>query len=445
MKTRNNRYLPTLVVGIFALVVSFVASSMTGDALVFAKMDGNIFSILSSRFSTTTSRVILEFILIMILRYLPILWNIINAGMIMILYYSLRKILNENNHMFINCVIAIFILLYTYLDMSSAGWSATTVNYLWTLSLGVFAMIPIVRILRDEEHYKKMLILTIPSLIVAANQEQSCALLFGFLLIFNIYYFIKNKKIHPVLITYLIITILGFVVILLCPGNFNRVDNEIITWFKDFRSLSFIDKIFLSINNTFEMLLGRANYIVIGFYTILSYFFFKKKNKTLLVISLLFLLGALLIPYLNIFRLNGLYSAKHIADQNVIELLQLGSKSYIVSILISGIYFIGTLILLYNVPFKKSKYMKIFMPVMFIAAILSRFILGFSPTIFASSFRTGIYMNFIIAMLVPIILYYMKLTYKEKKIVLAMLVVILLGKWFAVGLAYKERLLEFLK
>jgi hypothetical protein len=39
----------------------------------------------------------------------------------------------------------------------------------------------------------------------------------------------------------------------------------------------------------------------------------------------------------------------------------------------------------------------------------------------------------------------MKLTYKEKKIVLAMLVVILLGKWFTVGLAYKERLLEFLK
>ena len=45
MKTRNNRYLPTLVVGIFALIVSFVASSMTGDALVFAKTDGNIFSI----------------------------------------------------------------------------------------------------------------------------------------------------------------------------------------------------------------------------------------------------------------------------------------------------------------------------------------------------------------------------------------------------------------
>ena len=266
MKTKNNRYLPTLVVGIFALVVSFVASSMTGDALVFAKMDGNIFAELASRFDKTTSRVILEFILIMILRYLPILWNIINAGMIMILYYSLRKILNENNHMFINCVIAIFILLYTYLDMSSAGWSATTVNYLWTLSLGVFAMIPIVRIIREEEHYKKMLILTIPSLIIACNQEQCCALLFGFLLIFNIYYFIKNKKIHPILITYLIITILGFVLILMCPGNFNRVDNEIVAWFKDFRSLSLFDKIFLSIN---DKLLKSLNHAIISLSTLL--------------------------------------------------------------------------------------------------------------------------------------------------------------------------------
>ena len=69
MKNKYNRYLPTLVIGIFAVIVSLVASSMTGDALVFAKMDGNIFSELASRYSKTTSRVILEFIIIMILRY----------------------------------------------------------------------------------------------------------------------------------------------------------------------------------------------------------------------------------------------------------------------------------------------------------------------------------------------------------------------------------------
>ena len=148
MKNKYNRYLPTLVVGIFAVIVSLVASSMTGDALVFAKMDGNIFEELAGRYDHTTSRVILEFILIMILTHFPMLWNLINIGMIMLLDYSLNKILNENNHMFIRCVIAIFILLYTYLDMASAGWSATTVNYLWTLSLGVFALIPIVNIIK---------------------------------------------------------------------------------------------------------------------------------------------------------------------------------------------------------------------------------------------------------------------------------------------------------
>ena len=445
MKNKYNRYLPTLVIGIFAVIVSLVASSMTGDALVFVKMDGNIFSELASRYSKTTSRVILEFIIIMILRYLPILWNLINIGMIMLLNYSLNKILNEKNHLFIRCVIAIFILFYTYLDMASAGWSATTVNYLWTLSLGLFAFIPIVKIIKKEEYEKKILILSIPSLIIACNQEQCCALLFGFLLLFNIYYFIKNKKINPVLITYLIITILSFVFILMCPGNYNRVDNEIIAWFKDFRDLSFIDKVFMSISNTFEMLLGRANYIVIGFYAILSYYFYKKKNYILLVISLGLLIGALLLPYLNIFRLNTLYNAKHVGDQNVIAILQLNSKRYIASIIISIIYFISTIILLYKVNNTKDIYIKVLMPIMFIAAILSRFIVGFSPTLFASSFRTGIYMNFIIVMLVPIILSRIKLTDKEKMNVLYMLVGILLIKWAFVLLTYKDRFLNYLK
>ena len=445
MKNKYNRYLPTLVVGIFAVIVSLVASSMTGDALVFAKMDGNIFEELAGRYDHTTSRVILEFILIMILTHFPMLWNLINIGMIMLLDYSLNKILNENNHMFIRCVIAIFILLYTYLDMASAGWSATTVNYLWTLSLGVFALIPIVNIIKGNEYSKKSLILTIPSLMITCNQEQCCALLFGFLILFNIYYFLKNKKVHPLLIIYLLITILGFVIILMCPGNYVRVDNEIVAWFKDFRSLSLIDKILLSINNTFEMLLGRANYIVIGFYAILSYFFYKKKNYKLLILAILFTIGALLIPYLNIFRINRLYNAKHLADINVIPILQLGAKSYKASLLISCVYTLGTLLLLYNVPFKKSKYMKLFMPIMFIAALLSRFIIGFSPTMFASSYRTGIYMNFIIVMLVPLILSYMKLTYKDKMNVLIMLSVILVGKWFVVGLSYKDKLLSYLK
>jgi hypothetical protein len=280
---------------------------------------------------------------------------------------------------------------------------------------------------------------------IACNQEQCCALLFGFLILFNIYYFLKNKKIHPLLIIYLLITILGLVIILMCPGNYVRVDNEIVAWFKDFRDLSLIDKILLSINNTFEMLLGRANYIVIGFYAILSYFFYKKKNYKLLIVAILFTIGALLIPYLNIFRINVLYNAKHLADINVIPILQLGAKSYKASIVISCVYTLGTLLLLYNVPFKKSKYMKLFMPIMFIAALLSRFIIGFSPTMFASSFRTGIYMNFIIVMLVPLILSYMKLTYKDKMNVLIMLSVILVGKWFVVGLSYKDKLLSYLK
>ena len=445
MKEFLKKHLPLIIVIAFAIIVSTIFNPLTGDALVFSNMKGDIFSLLKMRWNGTTSRVILEFILINILRNIPFLWRVINAFMIVLLYKSMNKLFNIKDDLFIKYVIAIFMLLYTYLDMSSAGWSATTVNYLWTLSLGVFSLIPIVNIIRNESYNKKLLILTIPSLIISTNQEQCAALLFGFLCLFNLYYFIKNKKLNLVLVIYLLITILSLGGILICPGNFNRVDNEIFTWFKDYKDLGLIDKLFLSLNNTFDMLLGRCNYVFMGFYLILSYVLYKeKKNKKLVLLSVLLFIGSIIIPFMNIFRINNLYKLYHVAGEPVLANLHLEALSYKASILISTGYIVCTVILLYIVTKNKDKLVKLFIPIMFLAGIISRFILGFSPTLYASSYRTGIFMNFIIIMLVPIILSFVKLTDKDKRNILIGLSSLFIFKWLLLVWTFKDKILGIL-
>ena len=445
MKEFLKKHLPLIIVLVFAIAVSTIFNPLTGDALVFSDLKGSIFSILKTRWDGTTSRVILEFILINILRNIPFLWRIINALMIVLLYKSMDKIFNRKNDLFIKYVIAIFMLLYTYLDMSSAGWSATTVNYLWTLSLGVFSLIPVVNILRGETYNKKLLILTIPSMIISANQEQCAALLFGFLCLFNLYYFLKNKKLNLVLVTYLLITIISLVVILICPGNFNRVDNEIFTWFKDYKELGLLDKLLLSLNNTFDMLLGRCNYVFMGFYMILSYILYKlKKDKKIVFTSIMLTIGTIVIPFMNIFRINNLYKLYHVAGEPILNNLHLEALSYKASILLSVGYLVCTVILLYIVTKSKDKYIKLFVPVMFLAGIISRFILGFSPTLYASSYRTGIFMNFIIIMLVPAVISMVKLTNKDKRNILIGLVSLFIFKWILLVWSFRAKILGIL-
>lgn len=403
------KYIPSIITFLYGVLVTVTKSPFIGDANVFIGIKGNLIDILISRYYQWTSRVVIEGVLLTVLKsYKGILWFILNILIIFALYLVLKKLFNTKREVYINYIICSSIILYTYNDMFSAGWSATTVNYLWPLVLGLFAFIPIVSILNNENKSNKILFLTIPALLFACNQEQVAALVFGFSLVALIYYYIKNKKINYIILVYILISVIGIVFALTCPGNANRLNSETINWFSDFNKLGIIDKLFLSLNNTFDVLLSRINYIGIMFYLVLSYYFIKNKNK-LYILSIILLLGTLIVPLLNIFNLNTLYQLNHGPSMDIIPILILDSSSYITSIVIANIYLIGTIILLYNTK------EKVLSTITFIAALLSRMIIGFSPTIFASSYRTAIFMNYLIVITTLILFNSMKLNKKEKK------------------------------
>lgn len=190
------KYLPSILVLLYGGLVSFTKSPFIGDANVFINIKGSIITAVISRYFQWTSRVLIESVLLFVLRsYNGILWIILNILIIFLLYISLKKIFNSKNEIYINYIIMSLIILYTYTDMFSAGWSASTVNYLWPLALGIFSFIPIINILNNNNKSKNVLFLAIPALIFAANQEQAAALIFGFSILSLIYYYIKNKKI----------------------------------------------------------------------------------------------------------------------------------------------------------------------------------------------------------------------------------------------------------
>ena len=419
--------IPLVLTILYAALTSFTVSPFTHDGIYFAALKGSIISIVINRYFTWTSRVIIESIMLFVLKnFNGILWNIINALIIILLYYSLNKIFNKKKELYISYIIIILIMLYSYNDMNTAGWSATTINYLWPLSLGIFSFIPIV-----HKCSNKILFLTIPALLFTCNQEQCAALVFGFSLLFLMYSYRNNKRINRLALIYLLISIIGIVFALTSPGNANRAILESQTWFTDFNELGILNKLLISFSNTYEVLLGRINYIIILLYIALTYYFYKNKNIKLMILSIILTIGTIIIPKLNIYILNTLYYSYHVQNENVIPILKLNSMSYIISLIISLIYLISTIILLSKI---KKKELNILCPIIYVASIASRMIVGFSPTIFTSSFRTSIFMNFLIIMIIILIIKNIKLLKKEKKLIVIFLLFLLLSKiiWYTV-------------
>ncbi len=421
------KYLPSILVLLYGGLVSFTKSPFIGDANVFINIKGSIITAVISRYFQWTSRVLIESVLLFVLRsYNGILWIILNILIIFLLYISLKKIFNSKNEIYINYIIMSLIILYTYTDMFSAGWSASTVNYLWPLALGIFSFIPIINILNNNNKTKKVLFLAIPALIFAVNQEQAAALIFGFSILSLIYYYIKNKKINYIILVYILISLIGIIFALTCPGNINRLNAETINWFNDYSKLTIIDKTLLSLNNTFDILLSRINYIGILFYSIITYYHIKNKNKIYSIISIILTIGTILIPFTNVFNLNYLYNLNHSNGINVIPLLKLNSTNYILSIIISVIYLISTILLLYKI---KDNRKRLLCPIIYMASILSRMIIGFSPTLFASSYRTGIFMNFLIGMNILLLFKEIKPNKKEKLFITISIILLIIVKF----------------
>ena len=211
-----------------------------------------VFEYLQIRYETWTSRIPIELAEIYLTRWNPIVWKTLNTLVVLLLIYSLGEVFTRGNK---NDSVLIFMLLLPILPLSmhkSAGWIATTINYLWPITAGVVALIPLSWWEKGKRIKWWQYVLFVLAGIFGCFQEQMAAVLFASYVIY-IGYRIGNKKnlsrFHFVLLT-IAIVLLTF--ILSCPGNANRSIAEIDRWFPEFAGLSNGAKFLIGCLNTFS-------------------------------------------------------------------------------------------------------------------------------------------------------------------------------------------------
>lgn len=372
----------SLILLIFIICILHIFITKTGDDLSFSEACNGttLFDYISLRYQTWSSRIIIETLLV-ISCYLPtFIWKFANIGMFCLLIYSLHKLFIMENKRTLNCVLSICLICIPITILKEAGWIATMNNYLWVAATGLYAMIPLKKIYKNENINTLQIELYALSAIYACNQEQMAGILF-LVYTFFLIDIIRKKKPNKltILIIYAII-IISLIVILLCPGNENRKIIEEEHWYPTYSELSLGEKLSQGLTSMMNFAVDKGRILFLGLIILVSYTMWinenKKTYKFLGLIPLISFAGYK--EVVKILTENG--KTSFIENSNIFMIFQ--HIAYIV-ILLSIAWNI------YQI-FKKEEGIKKYIPLLiYSVGFVSRYIMAFSPTVYASGERTS--------------------------------------------------------
>lgn len=383
----------------FIIIIGFILVVILYNSLVFIMHGDDVnwfikqtvdLKYIYYRYKTWTSRCFIEIVLVYMCKN-EIIFRILNIVITILLPFIICYIIDnkiELNHV---SLMILLNMLYTFDAMTTAGVRATYINYYWPMFSFCFFILLFKNQIKKNINYITPIALCFE--IFACNNELICLItIFVFLYIFFDIRKIRNKYIY----IYFIAAFVELFVIALCPGNYARLESNITYWLPDFNSYSFIYKVAIAYLDTAKHYLFLFNYLSFVFYLlIIILLLLKDENKINILIGT--------IPLLLMF------CAKYFVKEPIIDFSNASELRPYCFLFFS---LLSLFIPIYNIflIFKNNKNLfKIIIFVLFLG-FASRIAMGFSPTIFASSTRTFLFLDFSIIISSYIIIVKSKLT-----------------------------------
>lgn len=431
-------YLPFLVLFLFMIFIHFNIDLGWGDDVHFANVFGDANPSLEIwrenivwRYNNWSSRLVIESILFFLTRY-PLLWGILDTIMMVWIAIGFSIFFNDDKRMSTNWIIVLAIICFPFESMSSAGWIATSVNYLWPLAAGLIVLVPLNNIIKQKNTSNVVKIIVFLATFLATNQEQMCFIMCALYVFFLCYLFLKKEKIKFFLKLETIVCILNLFFILTCPGNQVRKASEIETWFPSYTQLSFLRKVEMGYSSSLYEFFMKLNLIFALFAVMLVLVVYLNKSKynkiyfalsmvplaTSVIMGLLYSVTKDIFPFITSLtqKMTDIGTGISVSDLT----------SWIPDIFITGVFL--CIIICLSICFM-NKSQSIFACYILFIGLLSRWIMGFSPTIWASNTRTFIFMYFSFIALIVILFNELEkrngLKRKNIKIILEMSIVII--------------------
>ena len=235
-------------------------------------------------------------ILINILTYHKLLWNIVNSLVIISIIYLMVKIINPKDKRRV-IILSILTILFMNILMFSqvVTWVAGNITYLFVIP---FFLSYIYIIINGKDKGNIVYVTIFLNIIMTMFIEHMGVLLVFFNLFINVIYYLKNKKINKKYIMYFIISLLSFSLMFFSPGNKERnmVENTY------FNKLNIFEKIKYNFNNFINYTFVYNPYLLI-LMSISNYYLMKEniRNKGIRICASIFFIIPLIYTIITYF------------------------------------------------------------------------------------------------------------------------------------------------
>lgn len=396
-KIINKDNIPVLILLLYVIIIHVKMKADFGDDVMLRNTVTNVFEEFVKWYRTWSSPSLMTIIAFTLALLPVVIFKIYNILTMLLLTYSIYKITNEGKSLNTKYLLVFMIILYPFMQMSTAGWMGTSTQYLTPLAFGLYSFVYLKYEIENVNIKKIDYILFWLCLFMGVGSPQFSCVIFVMYLLFCFYFYYKKKNIKFAIIQ-CITSLIAIIYHLTSPGNMNRDIQEVITWFPNYNMISTVNKIKMGFTSTLGNFISGTNIFFICFSAIIAIaVWYKYKENLYRAISIIPIISTIIFGnFKNIFNAiipnliglfnNGNYDFVQINEYNF------ENKINYLSVIIGVVILSSILISLYLV-FENTMKM-ILIQLIFLGGFCSRMIMSFSPTIYASGTRTFIFMYF---------------------------------------------------
>ena len=389
-------YFPFFILLILVIIPHILLKTNYGDDVDFrARIANQGFLNLNKWFMESwSSKSIIIFFMLGFMRLPDIFWRIFDVFMIMLLAFSISKIFSTpKTKKLFNWFIAAFFLLYPFTHMKSAGWISTTCSYIFPLALGVFGLVYIRKYLDKQKVRPIEYVLYFAATFYAANTEQMTVILFLIYFVFMVYSFYKKRPSFFMIIQLLVCTA-NIIYVAIHPGHILRNLEQTIVYFPNFGMMSLMQKIKLGAGATAAHYISLPNLMFMALCSVICIcVFVKYKNVFYRIIAAIpFAISVCSLFGPIIYRIFPKLESIIIYDGAPLSIQTMDELRYYIPVIISICAFGFIAISLYLI-FENSKKSPVLI-LIFFTGIVSRMLLSFASSLYASGPRTFIFLYF---------------------------------------------------
>ena len=385
-KIKNSSYFPFLLLFCIYMVIHLLCTINFGDDLVFSQIpQSEILSRLKWNYYNWSTRLIIEFVYYNLYHFPLIIWRILDSLIMVLIAYSIMKLFSAKISKKTSYLICALVLLYPFIQMSSAGWIATTANYTWPLAFGLYGMTYLRRIYDNTSIHWWQHILFCLSFVYAGNSEQIVCLLLVVYAVFIIYFLKKHNFHFPMLFHF---SILVFLFLFKVTGPSNALVNLAIakTYYPNYYSQSLVSRITDTFISTCGHFIKYANPILLLILCILCYLVYvKHKNWHYRMIPTLPLILCLGIAIFSNAEFSQFYAFSTF-DNGFINVFNFNHFAEYVPLITYLFILLSIMLSIYLIWGTSAK--TIVAELIFVGGFATRMILTFSASIYASALRT---------------------------------------------------------